>query len=265
MTTSDSWYDNIEVEKEYVRAKYDVITETEHTFLEKDVIRIASWNLKSTSSQNYEKIHVIQTIINLIQPDVIALQELASPGNNTADEIIYGLDGSWKYHFVQDRPSSNTCLAFLWNNSRIEVTKRSYFFSKNRRFALYLAFSLGEFNFALVNFHLRPFYHKAHSAEIQRLHKILDMVKEKGEEENCCSILVGDFNEYPCNDELKKRLYENVIRPHQYTNLIGTHCYDNLIVPYSLYLRRTGQEVYKHGLIQQPYFDHYPVVANFYC
>ena len=264
-SVSSSFTENLKVETECVGAKACAITKgVQHTFDQEKVIRIASWNLKSTFSQrNDVKMDVIRTIIWLMRPDVIALQELASPGRDTIDAIKHGLAGNWEAECIpHDVYRSNTCLAFLWNTSKIEDdrTKRG-FVMRHGRLMFKKTFSLGEFKFNLVNLHLRPYKHKNHPIEIQNLHKVLDMT----EETNCCSILVGDFNEYPCNDELKKRLYENVIRPHQYTNLIGTHCYDNLIVPYSLYLRCIGQEVYKHELIARPYFDHYPVVANFYC
>ena len=265
-SVSSCFTENLKVEMECVRAKSDAITETvEHTFDEEKIIRIASWNLKSTFSQrNDAKMDVIRRIIYLIEPDVIALQELASPGRDIIAAIKLGLVGNWKAKFIRhDIYRSNKCLAFLWNTSKIEddETRSGDFVLSHGRYSLYRAFSLGKFKFKLVNFHLRPYNHKNHPFEIQRFHEVLDVT----EEENWYSILVGDFNEYPCNDELKKRLYENVIGPHQYTNLIGTHCYDNLIVPYSLYLRCIGQEVCKDKLITQPYFDHYPVVANFYC
>ena len=257
--------ENLKVEMKCVKAKHDAITVTEkHTFHKEKVIRIASWNLKSTSSQkNNKKIEVIRAIITSIKPDVIALQELASPGSDTIAAIKDKLDGMWSTKFIPHNGHSHTCLAFLWNTSKIEddKTRGGYFATQHGQFSLYKAFSLGNFNFKLVNFHLRPYNHKNHPIEIQRLYEVIDTTEEK----NWYSILVGDFNEYPCNDELKKRLYENVIRPHQYTNLIGTHCYDNLIVPYSLYLRCIGQEVCKDKLITRTYFDHYPVVANFYC
>ena len=86
-------------------------------------------------------------------------------------------------------------LAFVWNTSTIK-TRQGVFFTKNRTSALYKAFLLDEFYFELMIFHLHPLHHKAHSTDIQRLHQVLDKVKEKGEEKNCCSILVGDFNEY---------------------------------------------------------------------
>ena len=229
---------------------------------EKISITIASWNVKNASYKNEAKMDTIARVINEISPDVIALQEIASPGKQAIDEIIGRLQGHWHFKFILDsRKSSKTCLAFLWNIETIQeghtwgnlLTLKGYF----RRILCKTFVAQGKFNFKLVNFHLCPAGDEEHATEINSLHE----VHREVEEEEYSVIFIGDFKEYPCNDHLKELMYENIIRPDQHTNVSGSHCLDNMIVPYSLYLCCDEHKVKKD--FEREGFDHYPIFAKF--
>ena len=236
-------------------------------------IKIASWNIHYPFSQSETKMQAVAKVINKINPDVIALQEVASPQNSIV-RIEKELVGKWDYTFitkkytteereVPDEPIGNKHhLAFLWNTKTIEegrnrgkqIRPPGYY-----RGILYKTFVAHDFHFKLVNFHLRPLGTKEHKTEINNLMQVHEMTKES----KYHTIFLGDFNEYPCNDHLKELLYENVIRPHQHTNLLGLHAYDNLIVPYWLYLCCYEHKVVNEESLKKPDFDHFPIVAKF--
>ena len=247
---------------------------------EKISITIASWNVKNASyNTNVSKIHTIASVINKISPDIIALQEVASPGHETIRQILSKLQGNWEFKLNTSRIRSNECFAFLWNTDMIHdegtrgslVTPPGYY-----RGIFYKTFvAKSKFNFKLVNFHLRPLIESEHVTEIDNLRVAYEMVKNS----NYSVIFIGDFNEYPCNDHLKELMYENIIRPHQRTNVLGTRCLDNIIVPYSLYLCCDEHKVKKDFIrecsdsccakkkakivFKEEDFDHYPIVAKF--
>ena len=247
---------------------------------EKISITIASWNVKNASyNTNVSKVHTIASIINKISPDIIDLQEVASPGDETIRQILSKLQGNWNFQHNTSRRGGNVCLAFLWNTDTIQeegtrgslITPPGYF-----RGIFYKTFvAKRKFNFKLVNFHLRPLDEKEHITEIDNLHQVYERMKNK----KYTVIFIGDFNEYPCNDHLKELMYENIIRPHQRTNVSGKHCLDNMIVPYSLYLCCDEHSVKKDFIrecsnpccaekkakidFKEEDFDHYPIVAKF--
>jgi len=252
-------------ENTLLKQKNEVIKQTEKKKLSSTYIKIASWNLKNASySRNKEKIKTISQIIKEINPDVIALQEIASPGKTTIDELKKYLGNGWEVAFQLDSRPGSTCLAFVWKTEKLREgrTRGSVIHPADyQRDIYYKTFEWEKhFTFKLVNLHLRPNGSKEHCTEIQKL----DQVERQTKEGNCSIILIGDFNEYPCNDRLKEKMYENIIRPHQYTNVNGTFCFDNIIVPYPLYLCCKEHDVYKSNNIELPNFDHFPVYASFF-
>ena len=267
-------------ERLYLSERVKVFNDSKKVSGEKISITIASWNVKIASyNTNVSKIHTIASVINKISPDIIALQEVASPGHETIDEILRVLPGNWDYLYAAPRRGGNVCLAFLWNTDTIQeegtrghiITPPGYF-----RGIFYKTFvAKRKFNFKLVNFHLRPLDEKEHITEIDNLYQVYERMKNK----KYTVIFIGDFNEYPCNDHLKELMYENIIRPHQRTNVSGKHCLDNMIVPYSLYLCCDEHSVKKDFIrecsnpccaekkakidFKEEDFDHYPIVAKF--
>ena len=248
-------------ELDLAQRRLEVINAFEKVSVEKMSITIASWNVKNATQKKEMKLQIIANVINEISPDVIALQEIASPGALALYKILDQLGPTWEATFNHEK-GSTSCLAFLWNNEKIKpgrtrgggLTHRGYC-----RAFYYKTFEAvkGTFNFKLVNFHLRPLGVKEHVTEIDNLHEVYERVNEK----KYSVIFIGDFNEYPCNDHLKKLMYENVIRPDQRTNVLGSKCFDNMIVPYSLYLCCDEHKVKKN--FETTCFDHYPIFAKF--
>ena len=271
-------------EERYLIEKKKVFHDTCKKVVSGETIRItiASWNIKIASYKtNVSKIHTIASVINKISPDIIALQEVASPGDKTIREILrqLQLQGNWEADYNVSREGGNECFAFFWNADTIQeegiredpITPPGYY-----RQIFYKTFvAKRKFHFQLVNFHLRPFFECEHVTEINNLHVAYEMVKNN----NYSIIFIGDFNEYPCNDHLKKLMYENIIRFYQCTNVLGTRCLDNIIVPYSLYLCCDEHSVKKHFIrecsnpccagkkaeidFKEEDFNHYPIVAKF--
>ena len=280
--SSPSLSEIFKTEKIYLNEKVKVFTDTSKKLYSEETISItiASWNVKNASYKtNVSKIHTIASVINNISPDIIALQEVASPGDETIRQILSKLQGSWECQLNTSRSGGNECFAFLWNPHMIQedgtrgnlITPPGYF-----RGIFYKTFvAKRKLNFKLVNFYLRPADEKEHITEIDNLHQVYERMKNK----KYTVIFIGDFNEYPCNDHLKELMYENIIRPHQRTNISGKHCLDNMIVPYSLYLCCDEHSVKKDFIrecsnsccaekkakidFKEEDFDHYPIVAKF--
>ena len=228
-------------------------------------ITIASWNVNRA---NQERGGVMANVINSIDPDVIALQHVASPGRPTLDAIRTSLIGDWEYKICENRrvdgpnlsssPRKDTfCMAFLWKKGMTNNIEECSYIQRNFfRSPCWKTFSMDNFVFKLVNFHLQPICENSHAKDMNRLHVALDVG------ENCCTILLGDFNEYPCNNELKIQQYKSVIPPDQKTNRNGTYCFCNLIVPYSFYQYCVSREVRRHPDIADGFIN-YPVSATF--
>ena len=279
-SSSHSLSDILKTERLYLSERVKVFNDSKKVSGEKTSITTASWNVKIASyNTNVSKIHTIASVINKISPDIIALQEVASPGDETIRQILSKLPGNWNFQHNTSRRGGNVCLAFLWNTDTIQeegtrgslITPPGYF-----RGIFYKTFvAKGKFNFKLVNFHLRRLDEKEHITEIDNLHQVYERMKIK----KYTVIFIGDINEYPCNDHLKELMYENIIRPHQRTNVSGKHCLDNMIVPYSLYLCCDEHSVKKDFIrecsnpccaekkakidFKEEDLDHYPIVTKF--
>ena len=86
-------------------------------------------------------------------------------------------------------------------------------------------------------------------------------------------MLIGDFNTYPIDDDLNKRLrFENIFKPQEYTNVNKNQCYDNIIVHQKLKLCCTYSSVQDIILDRDNIataeqlkhkFDHLPICAEF--
>ena len=198
---------------------------------------------------------------------MIALQEVATP-EISIPKIKKELEGEWKDFYVDsgdDKDKGNKHhLVFLWKNETIELGKTRGGLVKAskhhlRKFLCKTFVAYDVFNFQLLNFHIRPWQEDTHKLEIDHLHEAYYKVKTK----EYSTILIGDFNEYPCNDHLmKEEMYENIFRPHESTNTLHTKVYDNIIVPYRLYLCCDNHWVVKSDKAKMC-SDHYPIVAQF--
>ena len=131
-------------------------------------------------------------------------------------------------------------------------------------------FSIEGWKFTLVNFHLSPrsLYKKEfNNLEVQNLHQVPLHLSNHASKN---TILLGDFNAYPCSDQLDEQGYENVFRPHEFANQSKTDCLDNILVHHTLRLccmrHEVKDDIHMKGTVEGKsvtFFDHYPIWADF--
>ena len=242
-------------------------------------LRIASWNLKkATMKGKYpEKIGMINESIGHINPDIVALQEIASsPPSDLLEKICDELVEPWVFATAQVDAHEHS--AFLWKKcGELQMKKTSPENLDFCRMVQTMEIQIGPFEFTLLNFHFAPRFkyddvrRKKNDVELYQLKNVSrHFIKEKFPPKNL--ILIGDFNTYPLDDDLNKRLrFENIFKPQEYTNVSKNQCYDNIIVHQKLKLcctSRSVQDIIVNGDIatadQLEYkFDHLPICAEF--
>ena len=239
-------------------------------------LRIASWNLKKATLTGIhpDKIGMIIDTIAWINPDIIALQEIASSSSDLLEYICFRLNELWD--FVRDKVDKNEYSAFLWKNCG--ELQMKYILPLNLGFSRTvqaMEIRIGCFEFTLLNFHLAPRSKddriETNDYEVRELKNLSSrLVDVRFPVKNL--ILIGDFNTYPIDDDLNKRLrFENIFKPQEYTNVCKNQCYDNIIVHQKLKLCCTSSSV--QDIIvgrniataeQLKYkFDHLPIFAEF--
>ena len=133
---------------------------------------------------------------------------------------------------------------------------------------------IGPFEFTILNMHLAPRSKddriETNDYEVRELKKLSSrLVDVRFPLKNL--MLIGDFNTYPIDDDLNKRLrFENIFKPQEYTNVCKNQCYDNIIVHQKLKLCCTSssvQDIIVDGDIAtaqlKNMFDHLPICAEF--
>ena len=217
-------------------------------------LRIASWNLNKATltGKHPDKIEMIIDTIACIDADIIALQEIASSLSDLLEHICFrlniccSLNAPWEFATAQ--VDINEYSAFLWkNDGELQMTNTSPVnlgFSRNVQA---MEIQIGPFEFTLLNFHFAPRYDDVrrikNDCDLHELKKVSSRLVDDGFPPKNL-ILIGDFNTYPIDDDLNKRLrFENIFKPHEYTNVSKNQCYDNIIVHQKLKLCCTSSSV----------------------
>ena len=284
--------------KDVITTKHALKHQREYATSPPVKLRIASWNLKKATltGKHPDKIGMIFETIAHIDPDIIALQEIASSPSDFLKNIRDQLFEPWG--IATEKVGKNEYSAFLWKNGlELQMKKTSPVtsdFSRSRKVQA-MEVQIGPFEFTLLNFHFAP---RSDDDRIEiNDYEVLQLVrmssrleKEKFPSKNL--ILIGDFNTYPLDDYLNKRLrFENILGPQEYTNVSRNKCYDNIIVHQKLKLCCTSSSVQdiivdpvtataeqlKHKFVQdiivdpvtataeqlKHKFDHLPICAEF--
>ena len=242
----------------------------------KGSIRIASWNINHAA--NKMRIDCMQKTIRENKFDIVALQEAGVHGR-AAKKIHHELkecDDKWKLLPDKGLPTHLSGV-FLWNaSSKLKEIKVTIMvdcdgFAYTPCLGI---FSISEWRFALLNFHLKPRFSsgrsqkKVNDKEIGLLWDAYTKAKRickhnDVSEENI--ILLGDFNNIPQN--VKEHGYVNTFGFKEYTNTIRDDTYDNIIVHHTLqqYCKNHGvsEIVTKKTLTPTDVSDHCPIWADF--
>ena len=268
---------------------YDEVVSKELTYLEDEIttkfalqcpckvkLRIASWNLRNATEKGKyypEKIEIICKTIKRINPDIIALQEIASPGD-ILDIIRDTMGKSWRATcstVTLHKPDEYG--GFLWKDrgeQKATVEIEDIGFKKK---VCKMEIQIENFWFTILNFHFAcredddSDSREENDGEVKQLCDIPKSTNFR----NTNPILLGDFNICPINNELtKSHHFERFFEPHEYTNVAKSHCYDNIIVHHKLKLCSKTHHI---ECIDVPddetkkklpnMFDHLPIWAEF--
>ena len=211
--------------------------------------------------------------------DIVALQEAGAHGKG-AKKIHHELkecDDKWKLSPDKGLPTHLSGV-FLWNaSSKLKEIKVTIMvdcdgFAYKPCLGI---FSISDWRFALLNFHLKPRFSsgrsqkKVNDKEIGLLWDAYTKAKRICEhndvsEENI--ILLGDFNNIPQN--VVEHGYVNTFGFQEYTNTKRDDTYDNIIVHHTLqqYCKNHGvSEIVTEGttLKSEKVSDHCPIWADF--
>ena len=234
----------------YVR-DYEEIHSQVHEFNEKiksklslrykNKIRIASWNLHNNS----DNISSMCWTINNHDFDIVALQEVGVRGKvfKAVLDQLNKINPTWTGII---HTCNNTAGAFLWREIHFLVNFEDTVYS-SPKFLLNInvgVFWIGEWKFALVNFHLAAQGSRklerygngtetgteVNKIEISHLHAVLQEVAIKHHVAGVNVILLGDFNTIPENLYLKDHNYKTIFDSSHSTNALETKTYDNIIL-----------------------------------
>ena len=244
----------------------------------KGTIRIASWNIHHAASKMH--IDCMQKTIRKNNFDIVALQEAGKDGK-AAKQLCDALkkhDDKWKL-FPDKRLPTHLSGVFLMKESselkKIEVKimddcKIMVDWNDFANKPCLGIFSISDWMFALLNFHLKPRSSKKKIQSDNEIGLLMDacttaktICEKKVSKENI--ILLGDFNNIPQN--VKEHGYVNTFGFQEYTNTKKDDTYDNIIVHHTLkqYCMGHGvsEIVTKKTTSPTDVSDHCPIWADF--
>ena len=158
-------------------------------------LRLASWNLKNATmaGKHPDKIEMIIDTIAWIEPDIIALQEIASSPNELLEYICSRLNEPWVFKFAMVDEHPHEYSAFLWKNCGELQMKNEPPPPMNLGFSRKvqaMEIRIGHFEFTLLNFHFAPRYDDAHRIKNDcDLHELKDLYRRLGEQDFLSRIL----------------------------------------------------------------------------
>ena len=191
-------------------------------------IRIASWNLHNNSKH----ISSMCWTINNHDFDIVALQEVGEGGKvaKAVRDELKEKDPTWTGEI---HTQTKIAGAFLWREicPLRKLVDKVY---SDKDFHLKCnvgVFQIGDWKFALVNFHLAA-QTGANEIEIRNVYHVITDVSRLVANENV--IFIGDFNTIPENRFLKSHNYKNIFDSSYPTNALETATYDNIILHNSI-------------------------------
>jgi len=247
------------------------------------IITIGSFNIETFGIAKREKEDVMSVLVTVLcKFDVLAVQEIRDKSETTIEYYV-ALSNDLceeKRDFIMSprlgRTSSKENYAFIYNTETISYEGEEYLYSDEdddfEREPYSAKFKSGEFDFVLVNTHIKP---DDAENEIAKLSEIVTEIKEYFDEENI--IITGDLNA-DCSyfDESKKEDYffgfKWIIPDRADTTVGKSECaYDRIIISEEAlknYKKEKGvfmfDKVYKlEEDLKEAVSDHYPVWANF--
>lgn len=132
-----------------------------------ETIKIASFNIQVFGKSKRAKDDVMDVLVNTIRKfDIVAIQEIRDKSETTLDyflQKINEVEGD-KYEGFQStrlgRTSSKEQYAFIYNPNKVSFSGNSYVFPDPsdifEREPFIASFKAGNFDFALVNVHIKP-------------------------------------------------------------------------------------------------------------
>jgi len=252
---------------------------------QRDVIRIATFNIQVFGQEKMRKPHVMAALANICARfDVVAIQEIRSQAQDVLPALVQQINSlGHHYDFVigprQGRTDSKEQYGYVFNTATIEVDRRTVApvvdpHDLLHRPPLVAAFrSRGAppeeaFTFTLVNVHTDP---DEAIEEINVLDDVYYAVRYDGRGEDDI-IMLGDFNAGPRQfTPFAGVPYLTWVVENEPTNTRRTHLYDNIIYHRQASTEFTGaggvfDMMLELGLTEQQALeisDHLPVWAEF--
>ena len=248
----------------YVRDYEEIVSEV-HKLNEKiksklslrytNKIRIASWNLHHNSKD--EDISSMCWTINNHAFDIVALQEVGEGGKvaTAVRDELKKKDPTWRGEI---HTQTKIAGAFLWREicPLRKLVDEVYSDPKFHLDCNVGVFQIGDWKFALVNFHLAAQGSHLHvdlktgtevnKSEINNLYHVITKVLSRHtsvEKEDV--ILIGDFNNIPENRFLEKHNYNPIFDSSHPTNALEDATYDNIILHDSIKKKYVDYDVAK--------------------
>jgi endonuclease/exonuclease/phosphatase family metal-dependent hydrolase len=174
--------------------------------------RIATWNIENftTASATPERIEALISVWELINPDIIALQEIARP--ETLQILLDAVEAetSQRYAFALSETSSpSQRVGFAWNTASVEVIAAPQehgelaLSGSGLRPGFYGDFRVDDMNFTLYTLHLKAEMDNGSQIVREAQADILaEWIADRPDEADQDLIMLGDFNDQPDSDSL---------------------------------------------------------------